>query len=132
MTFGEKLMNSRYLWARNNMADGILLCTGTGQEDWNFSAPHGAGRICSRKSAFATLAMSEFTRRMTGIYSTSVRPETLDESPMAYKDGRQIKRLIKPTAKIIDHWKPVYSFKAHDSGRRGDRRGGGRRSSGRR
>ncbi|MCL2379869.1 MAG: RtcB family protein [Coriobacteriia bacterium] len=108
-----------------NMADGILLCRGKGNADWNESAPHGAGRTLSRSAAFKLLDMAEFERRMNGIYSTSVHNDTLDESPMAYKDGRAIEELMLPTADRIDRWTPIYSFKA-----RGNSRKGGNRSRG--
>jgi RNA-splicing ligase RtcB len=106
-----------------NMADGSLICVGKGNAQWNHSAPHGAGRILSRTQARKRLSMDEFDKRMVGIYSTSVYPETLDEAPMAYKDGSIIERLIEPTATIIERLKPIYSFKAHSGGgRRTNRR----------
>jgi RNA-splicing ligase RtcB len=105
-----------------NMADGSLICVGKGNAQWNNSAPHGAGRILSRTQARKQLSMDEFGKRMDGIYSTSVHPETLDEAPMAYKDGSDIERLIEPTATITERLKPIYSFKAHQSGRRTNRR----------
>jgi len=105
-----------------NMADGSLLCIGKGNTDWNWSAPHGAGRVLSRTQARKVLSMDEFNKRMDGIYSTSVHPETLDEAPMAYKDGSDIERFIGPTAAIVERLSPVYSFKAHGGGRRTNRR----------
>ena len=108
-----------------NMADGLLLCRGRGNEDWNHSAPHGAGRLYSRTKAFKSLDMDEFAQRMEGIYTTSVHDDTLDESPMAYKDGSAIEALMTPTAEVIDRWKPLYSFKAHASSRRNSGRGAG-------
>lgn len=101
-----------------NMADGSLICEGKGNPEWNYSAPHGAGRVLSRTQAKKTLDMGEFEKRMDGIYSTSVREETLDESPMAYKDGSDIERLLEPTATIINRLKPIYSFKACSRSRR--------------
>jgi len=112
-----------------NMADGLLLCRGKGNADWNESAPHGAGRLYSRTKAFKALDMDEFDRRMEGIYTTSVHNDTLDESPMAYKDGAVIEQLMGDTADTVDRWRPIYSFKARgkQGGRRGGNRGGNRR-----
>ena len=95
-----------------NMRDGALICIGKGNEDWNFSAPHGAGRLMSRSTAFERLTMAEYEREMAGIYSTCVVPDTLDESPMAYKSIDEIIENIEPTAEIIRRIKPVYNFKA--------------------
>ena len=97
-----------------NMRDGSLICTGKGNEDWNCSAPHGAGRLMSRKRAFADLSMEEFKAQMEGIYTTCILPETLDEAPMAYKTMDEIVENIGPTAEIIEHIKPIYNFKAAD------------------
>ena len=95
-----------------NMRDGSLVCEGLGNPDWNYSAPHGAGRLMSRSNAFKTLKMEDFTKAMDGIYSTSVKEDTIDESPMAYKSIDDIITNIKPTAKILKRIKPVYNFKA--------------------
>ena len=95
-----------------NMRDGSLICIGKGNEDWNFSAPHGAGRLMSRSAAFERLTMAEYEREMAGIYSTCVVPDTLDESPMAYKSMDEIIENIEPTAEIITRIKPIYNFKA--------------------
>ena len=95
-----------------NMRDGSLICVGKGNDDWNQSAPHGAGRLLSRGKAFATLTMEEFKEQMAGIYSTSVTPQTLDESPMAYKKLEDIVDNIAPTVDIVKRIKPVYNFKA--------------------
>lgn len=97
-----------------NMRDGALICVGKGNEDWNCSAPHGAGRLMSRATAFERLTMAEYEREMQGIYSTSVNPDTLDESPMAYKSIDEIIRNIEPTCEIIKRIKPVYNFKASE------------------
>ena len=95
-----------------NMRDGSLICIGKGNEDWNFSAPHGAGRLLSRTTAFEQLTMAEYEREMAGIYSTCVVPDTLDESPMAYKSMDEIVENIEPTAEIVCRIKPLYNFKA--------------------
>lgn len=95
-----------------NMRDGSLLCLGKGNEDWNFSAPHGAGRKMSRAGAFERLTMAEYEKEMQGIFSTCVVPDTLDESPMAYKDMNEIVAYIEPTAEILCRIRPVYNFKA--------------------
>jgi len=95
-----------------NMRDGSLLCIGKGNPDWNFSAPHGAGRLMSRTAAYEQLTMAEYESQMQGIYSTCVTPDTLDESPMAYKSIDEIVANIGPTAEIIARIKPIYNFKA--------------------
>ena len=95
-----------------NMRDGSLICIGKGNEDWNCSAPHGAGRLMSRSAAFERLTMAEYESEMAGIYSTCVVPNTLDESPMAYKSMDEIVENIHPTAEIICRIKPIYNFKA--------------------
>ena len=97
-----------------NMRDGSLLCLGRGNEEWNCSAPHGAGRLMSRHAAFSALSMEEFRREMDGIYTTCVVPETLDESPMAYKSMEEIVSQIGPTVEIVQRIRPVYNFKAAD------------------
>ena len=95
-----------------NMRDGSLICIGKGNEDWNCSAPHGAGRLMSRSRAANTLTMEEYRREMAGIYTTSVEQATLDESPMAYKPMEEIVQQIGPTAEILCRIRPVYNFKA--------------------
>lgn len=95
-----------------NMRDGSLICIGKGNEDWNCSAPHGAGRLMSRSMAFECLTMAEYEREMAGIYSTCIVPDTLDESPMAYKSMHEIVENIEPTAEIVCRIKPIYNFKA--------------------
>lgn len=97
-----------------NMRDGSLICIGKGNEDWNCSAPHGAGRLMSRKAAFNALSMEEFQKEMEGIYTTCVVPDTLDESPMAYKSMDEIIDQIEPTVEIVQRIRPVYNFKASD------------------
>lgn len=95
-----------------NMRDGSLICLGKGNEDWNCSAPHGAGRVMSRMKAKKELSMEEFKAEMSGIYSTTVTKETLDEAPMAYKTMDDIVANIGPTADILNVIKPIYNFKA--------------------
>ena len=95
-----------------NMRDGSLICIGKGNAEWNYSAPHGAGRLMSRSAAFERLTMEEYQAQMAGIYTTCVNTATLDESPMAYKNMDEIVANIKPTAEIIAHIKPIYNFKA--------------------
>ena len=95
-----------------NMRDGSLICIGKGNVEWNYSAPHGAGRLMSRSAAFERLTMEEYEKQMEGIYTTCVNTETLDESPMAYKNMDEIVANIEPTAEIIAHIKPIYNFKA--------------------
>lgn len=95
-----------------NMRDGSLICMGKGNEDWNCSAPHGAGRLMSRSTAFEKLTMEEYESQMAGIYTTCINPSTLDESPMAYKSMEEILANIGPTADLLTHIKPIYNFKA--------------------
>lgn len=97
-----------------NMRDGSLICIGKGNEDWNFSAPHGAGRLMSRTAAFESLTMEEYQKEMEGIYSTCINTATLDESPMAYKSMAEIIENIEPTAEVVARIKPVYNFKASE------------------
>jgi RNA-splicing ligase RtcB len=97
-----------------NMRDGSLICIGKGNDDWNQSAPHGAGRLMSRTTAFKTLSMDEYADQMNGIFTTSVNKETLDESPMAYKPIDEIISHISPTAEIIERIRSVYNFKASE------------------
>lgn len=95
-----------------NMRDGSLICTGKGNEDWNRSAPHGAGRLMSRTKAVKTFTVPEFEKQMEGIYTTSVNQNTLDECPMAYKSMEDIINNIGDTVKIETIIKPIYNFKA--------------------
>jgi len=95
-----------------NMRDGSLICIGKGNEDWNCSAPHGAGRLMSRTEAKSKIFMNEFKDSMKGIYTTSVGISTIDESPMAYKPMEEIIRNIGDTVEIVDRIKPIYNFKA--------------------
>lgn len=95
-----------------NMRDGSLICTGKGNDDWNQSAPHGAGRLMSRSKAKECFTVSEFEQQMAGIYTTSVGRDTLDECPMAYKGMDDIVANIGDTAEINQVIKPIYNFKA--------------------
>jgi RNA-splicing ligase RtcB len=97
-----------------NMRDGSLICVGKGNSDWNYSAPHGAGRIMSRSKAKENISVADFKKTMkdAGIFSTSVGKGTIDESPMAYKPMEEIMENIKDTVDIIDVIKPIYNFKA--------------------
>ena len=96
------------------MRDGSLICIGKGNEDWNYSAPHGAGRIMSRTQAKQSINLSDFKKQMEGIYTTSVSKRTLDEAPMAYKPMEDIIKNIRDTVEIEKIIRPVYNFKAGD------------------
>lgn len=95
-----------------NMRDGSLICIGKGNPDWNYSAPHGAGRLMSRSEAKERVSMSDYKESMKGIYTTSVNKSTIDESPMVYKPMQEIIDNIQDTVEIIDIIKPIYNFKA--------------------
>lgn len=95
-----------------NMRDGSLICLGKGNEEWNQSAPHGAGRLYSRQKAKELFSLNEFEDQMQGIYSTSINQHALDECPMAYKSMDDIVNNIGETATIIQVIKPIYNFKA--------------------
>lgn len=95
-----------------NMRDGSLICIGKGNKDWNYSAPHGAGRLMSRNEAKQTFNLPEYEAQMNGIYTTSVNKGTLDECPMAYKDMKDIVNNIDDTAEIVKVIKPIYNFKS--------------------
>lgn len=95
-----------------NMRDGSVLAVGKGNAEWNYSAPHGAGRLMSRSRAKDELSMEEYRKAMEGIYTTSVNAETLDEAPMAYKSLSDIIDVIRDSVDIIDIMKPIYNFKA--------------------
>lgn len=117
---GYKILRKGSVSARNgerliipiNMRDGVLLCKGKGNEDWNYSAPHGAGRIMSRGQAKERISMVEFQKSMAGVFTTSVCQATLDEAPQAYKPIQEIMDNIQDTVETLDVWKPVYNFKA--------------------
>lgn len=97
-----------------NMRDGSVIAIGKGNPEWNYSAPHGAGRIMSRTKAKETLDMESYKEAMAGIYTTSVNEKTIDEAPMAYKSLDDIIDVIRDSVDIIDIMKPVYNFKASD------------------
>ena len=96
-----------------NMRDGSVLAVGKGNAEWNYSAPHGAGRVMSRNKAKQVLSLDEYKKAMEGIYSTSVNEETLDEAPMAYKSLNDIIDVIEETVDVIEVIKPIYNFKAN-------------------
>lgn len=96
-----------------NMRDGSLICVGKGNPDWNYSAPHGAGRVMSRSKAKESINMRDFKESMKDIYSTSVVESTIDEAPMVYKPMDEIIANIKDTVEVMDIIKPIYNFKAH-------------------
>ncbi len=95
-----------------NMRDGSILAIGKGNPEWNYSAPHGAGRVMSRRTAKESLSMEEYKNVMEGIYTTSVNEATLDEAPMAYKSLNDIIDVIRESVTVIDVLKPIYNFKA--------------------
>ena len=95
-----------------NMRDGSLICIGKGNENWNYSAPHGAGRLMSRTKAKEVLNLEEFKDSMKGIYTSSVSENTLDEAPMVYKPMEEIVNNIQETVEILEIIKPTYNFKA--------------------
>ena len=97
-----------------NMRDGSVLAVGKGNAEWNYSAPHGAGRIMSRKAAKERLSLEDYRETMKGIYTTSVNASTLDEAPMAYKSLEDIIDVIRESVDVIDVMKPLYNFKASD------------------
>ncbi len=104
-----------------NMRDGSLICTGLGNEDWNYSAPHGAGRLMSRREAENSFTVSAFKKEMEGVYTTSVNQDTLDECPMAYKSMDEIIANIGDTVKIDRIIRPIYNFKASEGAGRNRR-----------
>lgn len=97
-----------------NMRDGTIVCRGQGNDEWNNSAPHGAGRRMSRTRAFEELSLDAFKETMSDVFSTSVTEETLDEAPQAYKDTAVVLSVIEESAEIIDRWKPVMNLKAEE------------------
>jgi len=105
---GEKLLIPM------NMRDGSLICFGKGNPEWNFSAPHGAGRVMSRTVAKKRISMEEYLESMKGIFSTTVDRNTLDEAPAAYKPMESIIAQMQDTVMIERHIVPIYNFKASD------------------
>lgn len=101
-----------------NMRDGSLICIGKGNSDWNYSAPHGAGRLMSRAEARQSFTVSAFKKSMEGIFTTSVSVDTLDECPMVYKPMDEIVSQIHDTVEIVKIIKPIYNFKAGDEPRK--------------
>ena len=97
-----------------NMRDGALICVGRGNDAWNQSAPHGAGRLFSRTQAESSFTLSAFKKSMEGIYTSTVSQDTLDECPMAYKDPRTIIAAIGDTVQIEKQIRPIYNFKSSD------------------
>lgn len=95
-----------------NMRDGALLATGRGNADWNHSAPHGAGRVMSRREAFERITMADYGAAMAGVYSETVTPDTRDEAPMAYKPVAEIRRYLSETVDVDDTLRPLFNFKA--------------------
>ncbi len=95
-----------------NMRDGSIIAIGRGNEEWNYSAPHGAGRLMSRKTARDTLSLQEYQESMKGIYTTTASMDTIDEAPMAYKRMEDIIDVIRESVDIVEIIKPVYNFKA--------------------
>ena len=96
-----------------NMRDGSVLAVGKGNSEWNYSAPHGAGRVMSRMEACKSLSLEEYKKAMEGIYTTSVNEDTLDEAPMAYKSLSDIMDVIEESVEVIEVLKPIYNFKAN-------------------
>jgi RNA-splicing ligase RtcB len=121
--FGDGIIRKGAISAKNHeqvliplsMADGILYGIGRGNEEWNCSAPHGAGRLMSRSKAKEIISVDDYSKRMkeSGVWSSCIGQSTLDEAPQAYKDPDMIKNAIGDTVTILDHWKEVYNFKAN-------------------
>src|SRR5579871_2757122 len=95
-----------------NMRDGILICKGKGNEDWNYSSAHGCGRQLQRDQAQRMITMSEFKESMKDVYSTSVKKETIDESPFSYKNSEMIIKALGNSIDIIEQLKPIINIKA--------------------
>ena len=96
------------------MRDGSILAIGKGNPEWNYSAPHGAGRVMSRKAAMRNLSMEEYRESMKDVYTTSVNEGTLDEAPMAYKSLEDIIDVVAESVDIVEVMKPIYNFKASE------------------
>jgi hypothetical protein len=97
------------------MRDGILLCEGKSNPEWNFSAPHGSGRVMSRGESNKKISLEKYQESMKGIFSTSINKSTIDESPFCYKKPEVIEKAIEPTAIIINRIKPILNIKASES-----------------
>ena len=97
-----------------NMRDGLLLCKGKGNLEWNYSAPHGAGRLYSRSKAKETFTVEEYAEQMKGIFSTCINESTIDEAPFVYKDYQEIMECVEPTVEILDRLIPIFNFKASE------------------
>ena len=97
-----------------NMRDGLLLCKGKGNPEWNYSAPHGAGRLYSRSKAKETFTVEEYEKQMKGIFSTCINESTIDEAPFVYKDYQEIMECVEPTVEILDRLIPIFNFKASE------------------
>lgn len=95
-----------------NMRDGVLLCRGKGNPEWNYSAPHGAGRLYSRRKAKDIFTVEQYAEAMAGVFTTCIGEDTLDEAPFAYKDMAEIMECITPTVDILERLEPLYNFKA--------------------
>lgn len=96
-----------------NMRDGILVCRGKGNPEWNYSAPHGAGRLYSRSEAKEAFTVEEYAAEMQGIYSSCINESTLDEAPFVYKDYKEIMECVEPTVEILTRLIPIFNFKAN-------------------
>lgn len=94
-----------------SMKEGGLICEGLSNEDYLCSAPHGAGRLMSRKEAKENVSIEEFEKSMKGIYSSTINKDTIDEAPQAYKKLEHILPMLEPTAKVLKHIKPIYNYK---------------------
>ena len=97
------------------MRDGSIFAVGRGDPDWNYSAPHGAGRLMSRSAARQKFTLAEFQREMQGVYTTAVNESTIDEAPMAYKSMHDIIDTMRGAVDVIEIWQPIYNFKAGEA-----------------
>lgn len=95
-----------------NMRDGLLVCKGKGNSDWNFSAPHGAGRLYSRSQAKTIFTVEEYAKEMEQVFSTCINESTIDEAPFVYKDYQEIMECVEPTVEILHRLIPIFNFKA--------------------
>ena len=95
-----------------NMRDGSLICVGKGNDDWNQSAPHGAGRLMSRSKARESISLGAYRETMRNVHSSCISYDTIDEAPFAYKDMKEIMGCIGLTCDVLEIIKPIYNFKA--------------------